>query len=156
MTDDVAFGAPSTFGGVIPTPALERIARDALRYPNFHSIALCSPARAALITGRKHHSAGFGVISGQATGDLGVERTLIRQGTNRQRLGNVATLATILGEAIGPDISRAKLWQRMAVKHDCGRCSVCNSLERLKAIERGELGQGSAPSNRRCSDLSSA
>src|SRR5512143_3579319 len=61
MTDDVGFAAPSTFGGVIPTPALDRIARDGLRYTNFHSTALSSPTRAALITGRNHHVAGFGV-----------------------------------------------------------------------------------------------
>ncbi|PPQ27865.1 arylsulfatase [Rhodopila globiformis] len=68
MTDDVGFAAPSTFGGVIPTPALDRIARDGLRYTNFHSTALCSPTRAALITGRNHHSVGFGVVSEQSTG----------------------------------------------------------------------------------------
>ncbi len=68
MTDDVGFGAPSTFGGVIPTPALDRIANSGLRYTQFHSTALCSPTRAALITGRNHHSAGFGVVSEQSTG----------------------------------------------------------------------------------------
>jgi len=68
MTDDVGFGAPSTFGGVIPTPTLDRIAASGLRYTNFHSTSLCSPTRAALITGRNHHSAGFGVISEQSTG----------------------------------------------------------------------------------------
>ena len=68
MTDDVGFGAPSTFGGVIPTPNLDRIANAGLRYTNFHSTALCSPTRAALITGRNHHSVGFGVISEQSTG----------------------------------------------------------------------------------------
>jgi arylsulfatase A-like enzyme len=68
MTDDVGFAAPSTFGGVIPTPTLDRIARDGLRYTNFHSTSLCSPTRAALITGRNHHSVGFGVISEAATG----------------------------------------------------------------------------------------
>jgi arylsulfatase len=68
MTDDVGFGAPSTFGGVIPTPALDRIAKSGLRYTQFHSTALCSPTRAALITGRNHHSAGFGVVSEQSTG----------------------------------------------------------------------------------------
>jgi len=68
MTDDVGFGAPSTFGGVIPTPALDRIAKMGLRYTNFHSTALCSPTRAALITGRNHHTAGFGVISELSTG----------------------------------------------------------------------------------------
>ncbi len=68
MTDDVGFSAPSTFGGVIPTPALDRIANDGLRYTNFHSTSLCSPTRAALITGRNHHSVGFGVISEGASG----------------------------------------------------------------------------------------
>jgi len=68
MTDDAGFGVPSTFGGVIPTPAMDRVAENGLRYNNIHSTALCSPTRAALITGRNHHSAGFGVISEQATG----------------------------------------------------------------------------------------
>jgi arylsulfatase len=68
MTDDVGFGAPHTFGGVIPTPALDRLARTGLRYTCMHSTALCSPTRAALITGRNHHSAGFGVVSEQSTG----------------------------------------------------------------------------------------
>jgi len=68
MTDDSGFGVPSTFGGVIPTPAMDRVAKTGLRYNNIHSTALCSPTRAALITGRNHHSAGFGVVSEQATG----------------------------------------------------------------------------------------
>jgi arylsulfatase A-like enzyme len=68
ITDDAGFGVPSTFGGVIPTPAMDRVAKNGLRYNNIHSTALCSPTRAALITGRNHHSAGFGVISEQATG----------------------------------------------------------------------------------------
>ena len=65
---------PSTFGGVIPTPALDRIAANGLRYTNFHSTALCSPTRAALITGRNHHSVGFGVVSEQATGYPGLQQ----------------------------------------------------------------------------------
>ena len=73
MTDDVGFGAPSTFGGVIPTPNLDRIANSGLRYTQFHSTALCSPSRAALITGRNHHAAGFGVIAEQATGFPGYD-----------------------------------------------------------------------------------
>ena len=68
ITDDSGFGVPSTFGGVIPTPTMDRIAKSGLRYNNIHSTALCSPTRAALITGRNHHSAGFGVISEQSTG----------------------------------------------------------------------------------------
>jgi arylsulfatase A-like enzyme len=73
MTDDSGFGVPSTFGGVIPTPALDRIAANGLRYTNFNSTALCSPTRAALITGRNHHSVGFGVIAEQATGYPGYD-----------------------------------------------------------------------------------
>src|SRR6476661_909075 len=68
MTDDQGYGITSTFGGVIPTPAMDRIAKAGLRYTQFHTTALCSPTRAALITGRNHHSSGFGVISEQATG----------------------------------------------------------------------------------------
>jgi len=78
MTDDVGFGAPSTFGGVIPTPALDRIAANGLRYTNFHSTALCSPTRAAIITGRNHHSVGFGVIAEQATGYPGYDSVITR------------------------------------------------------------------------------
>jgi arylsulfatase A-like enzyme len=73
MTDDVGFGAPSTFGGVVPTPTLDEIAAMGLRYINFHSTALCSPTRAALITGRNHHSVGFGVISEQSSGFPGYD-----------------------------------------------------------------------------------
>jgi Sulfatase len=68
ITDDAGFGVPSTFGGVIPTPTMDRIANEGLRYNRMFSTALCSPTRAALITGRNHHSAGFGVISEQSTG----------------------------------------------------------------------------------------
>jgi arylsulfatase len=76
MTDDVGFAAPSTFGGVIPTPALDRIANEGLRYTNFHSTSLCSPTRAALITGRNHHSVGFGVVSEAASGFPGYDSVI--------------------------------------------------------------------------------
>src|SRR5262245_65618229 len=56
MTDDQGYGVSGTFGGVVPTPAMDRIAKAGLRYTQFHSTALCSPTRAALITGRNHHS----------------------------------------------------------------------------------------------------
>ncbi len=76
MTDDSGFGVPSTFGGVIPTPAMDKLAKNGLRYNNITSTALCSPTRAALITGRNHHSAGFGVISELATGFPGYNSIL--------------------------------------------------------------------------------
>jgi arylsulfatase len=82
MTDDQGFGAPSTFGGVIPTPTMDRIANAGLRYTNFHSTALCSPTRAALITGRNHHSVGFGVVGEVATGFPGYDSIIpIEKGT---------------------------------------------------------------------------
>jgi len=78
ITDDAGFGVPSTFGGVIPTPAMDRIANQGLRYNRMFSTALCSPTRAALITGRNHHSAGFGVISEQSTGFPGYNSIIAR------------------------------------------------------------------------------
>ena len=73
MTDDQGYGISGTFGGVIPTPALDRVANAGLRYTHFHSTALCSPTRAALITGRNHHSVGFGVIAELSTGYPGYD-----------------------------------------------------------------------------------
>jgi len=78
ITDDAGFGVPSTFGGVIPTPAMDRVGHSGLLYNNIHSTALCSPTRAALITGRNHHSVGFGVISEQATGFPGYNSIIPR------------------------------------------------------------------------------
>jgi arylsulfatase len=79
MTDDSGFGAPGTFGGVVPTPALDRIAKNGLRYTNFHSTSLCSPTRAALITGRNHHVAGFGVVGEIATGFPGYDSVIRKE-----------------------------------------------------------------------------
>jgi arylsulfatase A-like enzyme len=76
LTDDTGFGASSTFGGPIPTPTLDRVAQSGLRYNNFHTTALCSPTRAALLTGRNHHSVGFGNISEFATGYPGYNSIL--------------------------------------------------------------------------------
>ena len=78
ITDDAGFGVPSTFGGVIPTPTMDRIANNGLRYNRMFSTALCSPTRAALLTGRNHHSAGFGVISEQSTGFPGYNSIIER------------------------------------------------------------------------------
>ncbi len=68
LTDDVGFGASSTFGGPISTPTMDRLAKEGLRYNSFHTTALCSPTRAALLSGRNHHSANTGVIMELATG----------------------------------------------------------------------------------------
>jgi arylsulfatase A-like enzyme len=88
MTDDQGYGVCSTFGGVIPTPAMDRVAKAGLRYTQFHSTALCSPTRAALISGRNHHSTGFGVISEMATGFPGYDSVITGDKTT---IGRVLT-----------------------------------------------------------------
>lgn len=67
MTDDVGFAASRTFGSGIPTPTLERVAASGLAYDDFHMTGLCSPTRAALLTGRNHHAVGFGTVADLAT-----------------------------------------------------------------------------------------
>ncbi|QDU43907.1 Arylsulfatase [Symmachiella dynata] len=68
LIDDCGYGQMGTFGGAIPTPTLDRVAQNGLRYTRFHTTALCSPTRAALLTGRNHHSVGTGVIGEAGTG----------------------------------------------------------------------------------------
>lgn len=87
LLDDVGFGASSTFGGPIPTPTLDRVANAGLKYNQFHTTALCSPTRAALLTGRNHHSAHMGAITEIAYGFPGYDG-VIPQST--------ATIAQIL------------------------------------------------------------
>src|SRR5213595_1039762 len=113
MTDDSGFGVPSTFGGVIPTPTMDRVAKAGLRYNNIHSTALCSPTRAALITGRNHHSVGFGVISEQSTGFPGynsiipkdkatIGRILLENGYATSWFGKDHNTPAFEASAIGP------------------------------------------------------
>ncbi len=68
LLDDAGFGQFSTFGGGVPSPTMDKLAAEGLRYNRFHTTALCSPTRAALITGRNHHSAAFASITEVATG----------------------------------------------------------------------------------------
>src|SRR6266576_3989680 len=67
LLDDVGFGASSAFGGPCQTPTAERLAGEGLRYTRFHTTALCSPTRAALLSGRNHHAVGMGGITEMAT-----------------------------------------------------------------------------------------
>ena len=87
LLDDLGFGAPSVFGGPCYTPTAERLAANGLKYNRFHTTALCSPTRQALLTGRNHHSAGMGCITEMATSAPGY--TSIRPNT-------VAPLAEML------------------------------------------------------------
>ena len=76
LLDDVGFGASSAFGGPCRTPVLERLAARGLRYTQFHTTALCSPTRAALITGRNHHAVHSGAITEAATGYPGYDSVM--------------------------------------------------------------------------------
>ena len=78
LIDDAGFGNPSTFGGPIQTPNYSRIAEQGLKYNRFHVTALCSPTRAALLTGRNNHAVGFGSIGEFAGGFPGYSATLPR------------------------------------------------------------------------------
>lgn len=89
LIDDCGFGQMGTFGGSIPTPALDRVANNGLIYNRFHTTALCSPTRAALLTGRNHHSVGSGVIGEAGTGFPGYSGIIP---------ANAATFAEILRE----------------------------------------------------------
>lgn len=68
LLDDVGFGVSDAFGGPVPTPALDRLAAEGVRYNQFHTTAMCSPTRAALLTGRNHHQVGFGSLTDSAAG----------------------------------------------------------------------------------------
>jgi arylsulfatase len=68
LIDDMGFGVPSTFGGPVPMPTLDKLAQNGLRYNNFHTTALCSPTRAALKSGRNHHQVNMAFITEMATG----------------------------------------------------------------------------------------
>jgi len=73
LIDDAGFGSNSAFGGLVPTPTLDRLAQRGLRYTQMHNTALCSPTRAALLTGRNHHNVGFGMVAEGATGYPGYD-----------------------------------------------------------------------------------
>ena len=76
LIDDAGFGSSSAFGGPCQTPNAEKLAAGGLKYNRFHTTALCSPTRAALLTGRNHHSAGMGGITEIATGAPGYSSVL--------------------------------------------------------------------------------
>ncbi len=113
LLDDVGFGAASAFGGPCQTPTAERLASNGLRYNRFHTTALCSPTRQALLTGRNHHSVGMGGITEIATGAPGynsvlpntmspVARTLKLNGYNTAQFGKCHEVPVWETSPVGP------------------------------------------------------
>jgi arylsulfatase len=86
LIDDAGFGNPSTFGGPVATPTLDRLAQEGLRYNRFHVTALCSPTRAALLSGRNHHSVGFGMIAETHAGFPGYDAHWPRSAASLARI----------------------------------------------------------------------
>ena len=119
LTDDVGFGATSVFGGPIQTPNFQRLADSGLHYTMFHTTARCSPTRAALITGRNHHSVASGVITEMATGYPGynslvpksagsVGEVLRENGYNTSWFGKMHNIPAWMSSQAGPfDCGRA-------------------------------------------------
>ncbi len=98
VLDDVGYGQLGCYGGPIQTPNLDKLAAGGLRYNNFHTTALCSPSRGALLTGRNHHAIGLAAITEGATGYPGnygsipksagtIAETLKQNGYNTMALG---------------------------------------------------------------------
>jgi len=87
LIDDIGFGAADGFGGAIQTPTLDRLAADGLRFNQFHTTALCSPTRMAILTGRNHHSANAGSVMEVATAFQG------NRGQGSERIRPVRSLA---------------------------------------------------------------
>jgi arylsulfatase len=111
MTDDAGFGISETFGGVIPTPAMDRIAENGIRYNNFHSTSVCSPTRAALLTGRNHHQAGNGVIPELSTGYPGYNGTITKDNATIGRIlkGNGYVTSWFGKNHNTPDLQTSKI-----------------------------------------------
>src|SRR4029077_15182644 len=113
LIDDAGFGSSSAFGGPCQTPNAEQLAADGLKYNRFHTTALCSPTRQALLTGRNHHSAGMGGITEIATGAPGyssvlpntmspLARTLKLNGYNTAQFGKCHEVPVWETSPVGP------------------------------------------------------
>ena len=124
LIDDAGFGSPSTFGGPIETPSLTRMADGGLKYNRFHVTALCSPTRAALLTGRNHHAVGFGQIGELSTGYPGYSALVPRDCTpfprilagERVRDRGVRQVASDAGRAAGTGRAVRSLAERLGVR----------------------------------------
>ena len=154
MTDDSGYGVPGTFGGVIPTPALDRVAKTGLRYTQFHSTALCSPTRAALITGRNHHSAGFGVISEQATGFPGYNSIIPKDKATIGRILHGKRLRHVMVRQ-GPQHARLRIQPARAVRSMADRHGL-RVLLRLRRRRHQPVAAESLPQHHADLSLTSA
>lgn len=100
LTDDVGFGACSTFGGPIPTPVLDQLAQRGVRFTQFHTTGICSPTRASLLTGRNPHHVNMGIVANRPTGYDGYTTVLPKSaGTVAQTLGKAGYATAMFGKS---------------------------------------------------------
>lgn len=136
LIDDMGFGASSAYGGPCAMPAAERLARNGLTYTRFHTTALCSPTRAAMLTGRNHHSVNMGSITELATGFPGY--TSIRP-------DSAATIAQVLklngyNTAAFGKMHQTPVWETSA-SGPFDRWPVGDGFERFYGFLGGETNQ---------------
>jgi hypothetical protein len=139
LLDDVGFGAPSTFGGGINMPTLDRLAKGGLRYTQFHTTALCSPTRQALLTGRNHHSVGMGSITDLATS---------APGYTGMRLNDAATVAQILelngyNTAAFGKMHQTPVWET-SISGPLTRWPIGDGFEKFYGFLGGDQSMGAA------------
>jgi hypothetical protein len=136
LLDDIGFGAPSTFGGGVNMPTMDMLAKEGLRYTQFHTAALCSPTRQALLTGRNHHSVGLGSITELATG---------APGYNSLRPNQAATVAEILklngyNTAAFGKMHQTPVWE-VSVSGPFTRWPIGDGFEKFYGFLGGETNQ---------------
>ncbi len=136
LLDDIGFGAPSTFGGGINMPTLDALAKSGLRYTQFHTTALCSPTRQALLTGHNHHSVGMGAITELATS---------APGYNSIRPNQAATVAEILklngyNTAAFGKMHQTPAWE-VSVSGPLTRWPIGDGFEKFYGFLGGETNQ---------------
>jgi arylsulfatase len=136
LIDDAGFGNPSTFGGPCQTPTLTKLAARGLRYNRFHVTALCSPTRAALLSGRNHHAVGFGSVAEFAGGWPGYNATWPRSAASIAQLlqGNGYSTAAFGKWHLTPDNH-----QGAAGPFDRWPCGLC--FDYFYGFLGGEAGQ---------------
>ena len=148
LIDDAGFGSSSTFGGACRTPTLDRLATGGLRFTRFHTTALCSPTRQALLTGRNHHSAGMGNITELASGAPGyssqlpnsmspLARTLVLNGYSTAQFGKCHEVPVWQTRPAGPYDS----WPTGGG----GFSTKTASAEMPRGMPSGEISSGSGP-----------
>jgi arylsulfatase len=138
LIDDMGFGAPSVTGGPCNMPAMQKVADDGLLYNRFHTTALCSPTRQALLTGRNHHSAGMGSVAEVATG---------APGNDSVRPNTVATVAEMLrlnGYSTGAvgKMHQTPTWE-VSISGPFDRWPTGDGFEKFFGIVAGETNQWS-------------